>query len=90
MMTHLDVIGPGRRVADAYCVDGELITELPLGAHRDLRHQEFLTAILERAEPHYRPAADSPDVFVKELEVALDLRVVASANGPRRHDRQWR
>lgn len=84
-LTHADVVAAaGGLVKVALDYEGSA-EPLPLGEHRDLLHQEKLTAIMAAASPVLEDL--DPDQLVGLIERELGAPVVSVGRGPRREDR---
>lgn len=81
VLTHLDRVRPGWRVADAWQLGGERVARLPLSPPDA---EGRLAARLSEALPELRDVA--PERFVADTAAALDVPVVATAWGPRAED----
>jgi adenylosuccinate synthase len=95
LVSHLDVFDG--RVALKWCrgynvekpatQERSLLSELPLGAFKDLDHQSLLTGLLQRARPEYDSTPIlSADEFIERVRAATNTPVVLKSYGPRADD----
>ncbi|MFO1262075.1 MAG: adenylosuccinate synthetase [Rhodoferax sp.] len=95
LVSHLDVLDhtPALRWCQAYTLaqppgagPAELTT-LPIGARRDLQHQQHLTSTLMQATPRYAPEPITSDVaMLQHLSACSGLPVWLGSYGPTHRD----
>ena len=95
LVSHLDVFDhtPALRWCQAYTLaqppgagPAELTT-LPIGARRDLQHQQHLTSTLMQATPRYAPEPITSDVaMLQHLSACSGLPVWLGSYGPTHRD----
>ncbi len=87
-VTHLDVplVNQELKICTSYRVDGEVTDRIVPGPHRDLAHQERLTAWLNRARPAelHRPAD-----WASAIGALLGAPVTLESYGPRDSDKRF-
>ncbi|GAA2703914.1 adenylosuccinate synthetase [Actinoplanes palleronii] len=87
-VTHLDVAAreTGLGICTSYRVDGALWDRIEPGPHRDLAHQERLTARLHRATP---AGLHRPGDWPAEIGALLGAPVTLESYGPRAADKRF-
>lgn len=83
------------KACDAYETPDGVVSDLPLGRHRDLAHQETLTRLLASAKPRFRTTTSRPDFDRKAIEHAIAVNFLLGdaaeglllSDGPTRSDK---
>ena len=85
-LTHLDTAARHPlRLCRSYQVDGQRLTRITPGPPRDLRWQEQLTGMLQRARPEYSdPGGDWPGVIEEVVGAPVVLRSFGPTAGDKR------
>jgi adenylosuccinate synthase len=86
---------PTWMVCDDYETDAGALHDLPLGAFKDLAHQEGLTGLLTRARPKFRRTSSRRELEDKAIEHAMAIAWMLEAGeegllvstGPTRQDK---
>jgi adenylosuccinate synthase len=87
-VTHLDVpaVRKDLRICTSYRVDGGITDRIVPGPHRDLAHQERLTAWLHRARP---AELHRPEDWPARIGELLGAPVTLESYGPRAGDKRF-